>query len=84
MYKILSVKLVDFTDQQTGRSIKGYSVYVQSFENTSEYVTFGIEPVKIFLSDNVQLPPLSADKKYELVYDLFGSKPKVIGIREVK
>lgn len=84
MYKILSVKVVDFTDQQTGRVIKGHSLYLMSSENTSQYVIFGIEPVKIFLPQNVQLPPLSADKKYELVYDLFGSKPKVVGIREVK
>lgn len=84
MYKILSVKVVDFTDHQTNRVIKGHSVYLLPPENTSQYVVFGVEPVKIFLPDNVQLPPLSADKKYELVYDLFGSKPKVIGIREVK
>lgn len=84
MYKILSVKMVDFTDQQTGRAIKGFSVYVQPLENTSQYVTFGIEPVKIFLPESAVLPPLSHDKKYELKYDLFGSKPKVIGIVEVR
>ena len=84
MYVVLSCKLVDFTDQTSGRQVKGHSIYVRPVENNSPHVVFGIEPIKIFLPESVALPVFKDGALYELRYDLFGSKPRVIGIVEAK
>lgn len=82
MYEVLSAKIVDFVDPVTNRPIKGTTVWVRCIQNSNDSVYFGVEPVRLFFPLSVDLPTFQPGVLYDLVYDMCGSKPKVIAIKE--